>query len=108
MGKMTTTTAPNYRIQLDLPPALYRRLTGEAARRSVTLDQVAQQALERYAEAEATAFDITQTRTWQLCGTLEVAEPDPEYIVKHDEQGHVVTNYAERAGSSWNRSSMKR
>jgi len=108
MGKMTATTAPNYRIQLDLPPALYRRLTGEAARRSVTLDQVAQQALERYAEAETTAFDIIQTQTWQLCGALEVAEPDPEYIVKHDEQGHVVTNYATRAGSSWNRSSMKR
>ena len=95
MGKMTTTAIPNYRIQLDLPPALYRRLTSEASRRSATLDQIVRQVLERYAEAEGTAFDITQTRTWQLCGTLEVAEPDPEYVVRRDEQGNVVTNYAE-------------
>jgi hypothetical protein len=96
MGKMTSTAAQNYRIQLDLPPALYRRLAGEASRRSATLDQVVRQALERYTEAEGVAFDITQTRTWQLCGTLEVAEPDPEYVVRHDEQGAVVTDYAER------------
>jgi len=95
MGTMTATTAGRYRIQLELPPTLYLRLTGEAARRSVSLDQVVQQALERYAESEVTAFDITQTRTWELCGTLKVAEPDPEYVVRHDEQGNVITNYAE-------------
>ncbi len=54
-----------------------------------------QQVLERYAESEAADFDITQTHTWQLCGTLEVAEPEPEYVVGYDEQGQVVTNYAE-------------
>jgi hypothetical protein len=96
MGKMTNTATQNYRIQLDLPPVLYRRLASEASRRSATLDQVVRQALERYAEAEVMTFDITQTRTWQLCGTLEVAEPDPEYVVRHDEQGKVVTDYAER------------
>ena len=95
MGRMTTTAIPNYRIQLDLPPALYRRLASEASRRSATLDQIVRQVLERYAEVETTTFDITQTRTWQLCGALEVAEPDPEYIVRRDEQGDVVTNYAE-------------
>jgi hypothetical protein len=95
MGKMAATMAGNYRIQLDLPPTLYRWLTGEAARRSVPLAQVVQQALERYTESETTVFDITRTRTWELCGTLEVAEPDPEYIVRYDEQGNVITNYAE-------------
>lgn len=97
MEKMTATAPPNYRIQLDLPPALYRRLAGEAARRSISLDQVAKQALERYAESEVIAFDITQTRTWELCGTLTIAEPEPEYVVSHDEQGNAVTNYAEHA-----------
>lgn len=53
------------------------------------------QALERYADAEATAFDITQTRAWELCGALEVAEPAPEYVVGRAEQGDGVTNYSE-------------
>jgi hypothetical protein len=97
MGKMTTATPQNYPVQLDLPPALYRRLAGEASRRSATLDQVVRQVLERYAEAEGMAFDITRTRTWQLRGALEVAEPDPEYIVGRDAQGNEVTNYAEHA-----------
>lgn len=37
----------------------------------------------------------TETRTWELCGTLEVAEPKPEYVVGRDEQGRPITNYAE-------------
>jgi len=42
--------------------------------------------------------DLTQTRTWQLCGAFSVAEPEPEYIVGYDETGAPITNYAERAG----------
>jgi hypothetical protein len=38
-------------------------------------------------------FDITQTSTWQLL--LEIAEPDPKYVVGRDEQGNPITNYAE-------------
>lgn len=106
MGQMTTAAPQSHRIQLDLPPALYRRLANEAARRSATLDQVVRQALERYAEAEGMAFDITQTRTWQLCGTLEVGEPDPEYVTGRDEQGNEITNYAEHVDDSlYNRGS---
>ncbi len=44
---------------------------------------------------EQAAFDITQTRTWELGGSLEVAEPEPEYVVGRDEQGRPITNYAE-------------
>ncbi|MGH2593389.1 MAG: hypothetical protein ACRDGG_07745 [Anaerolineae bacterium] len=50
---------------------------------------------EARAVYEGVAFDITRTQTWQLCGALEIAKPDPEYIVGQDEQGHVITNYAE-------------
>lgn len=95
MRQMTTATPQSYRIQLDLPPALYQRLASEAARRSATLDQVVRQALERHAEAEEMTCDITQTRTWQSCGTLEVAEPDLDHVVGRDDQGKVVTNYAD-------------
>lgn len=95
MGKMTTAAAPNYRVQLDLPPALYRRLTSEATRRSATLDQIVRQALEHYVETEMTVFDITQTRTWELCGALEVAELAPEYVVGRDDHGKAITNYSE-------------
>lgn len=44
---------------------------------------------------QAQRATITQTRTWELRGTLEVAEPEPEYIVGRDEQGRPITNYAE-------------
>jgi len=76
---------------------LYRWFADEAARRSATVDQVVRQALDRFAEAEEASFDIRQTRTWQLCGALEVSEPDPEYVVGCDEQGREITNYAENA-----------
>lgn len=92
MAEITTAAAANYRVQLDLPPALYRRLADEAARRSATLDQIVRQVLEQYASEEMGESDIIQT--WELCGALEVAEPDPEYIIGRDEQGNPVTNYA--------------
>jgi len=50
---------------------------------------------EARAVYESVAFDITQTQTWQLCGTLEITKPDPEYVVGRNEQGQVITNYAE-------------
>jgi hypothetical protein len=50
--------------------------------------------LERYVETESP--EITKTRTWELCGSLEVIEPDPKYIIGQDNQGQVTTNYAER------------
>ena len=47
--------------------------------------------LEQYAQP----FDLTRTRTWQLCGTFTIAEPEPEYIVGSGETGAPITNYAE-------------
>ena len=47
--------------------------------------------LEQYAQP----FDLTRTRTWQLCGTFTIAEPEPEYVVGSDETGAPITNYAE-------------
>jgi len=42
--------------------------------------------------------DITQTRTWELCGSLKIEKPDPRYIVGYDEQGRIITDYAMEAG----------
>ncbi len=47
----------------------------------------------RYSEEEYP--DITQTRTWELCGSLKIAKPDSCYIVGHNEEGRIITNYAE-------------
>lgn len=39
--------------------------------------------------------DITKTRTWELCGSLEIENPDPRYVVAHDLHGRIITDYAE-------------
>ena len=95
MSSTTATLARPQRIQLELPSALYQWLSSETQRRGVILEQLVYLALEHYAASEGITFDIAQTRTWQLSGALEVAEPEPEYISGWDEHGGVVTNYAE-------------
>lgn len=44
-------------------------------------------------------FDLTKTSTWQLCGMLEIGEPDPEYLIGRDDEGRPITNYAEHVDS---------
>jgi hypothetical protein len=95
METALASSTPQIRIQLDLPGALYQWLSREAARRSVTVDQLTYQLLERYAQSEGDGFDITQTQTWQMCGALSVAEPESAYVVGRDAEGHAITNYAE-------------
>lgn len=98
MGRTAGESSGDDRIQLDLSAALYRWLVSEASRRSTPVEQIVRQILEQFVHTAAQRakpdFDITQTRTWQLCGALEVAEPDPEYIAGHDAEGHEVTNYS--------------
>jgi hypothetical protein len=50
-------------------------------------------AIETYIQKDN--FDITKTRTWELCGTFTVANPEQNYIVGADEQGNIITNYGE-------------
>ncbi len=93
----------NCRVQLDLPPGLYRWLSDEALRRSVSVEQIVRLALDQLIETEKKDFDIRQTHTWQLCGALEVSEPDPEYVVGRDASGQEITNYAEHVDDMLNR-----
>lgn len=45
--------------------------------------------------AEDREFNFKHTRMWELCGTLTVAEVEPEFVVGLDSAGQPVTNYAE-------------
>lgn len=78
-------------LEITVSESLYQWLSHEAQRRAQHVSTVVQVALEQYAQQ----FDLTQTRTWELCGTLAVAEPEPEYIVGLDEAGDPTTGYAE-------------
>jgi metal-responsive CopG/Arc/MetJ family transcriptional regulator len=78
-------------LEITISETLYQWLFREAQRRAQDVSNVVQAALEEYVQQ----FDLTHTRTWELCGTLAVAEPDPEYIVDLNETETPITNYAE-------------
>lgn len=91
---MTVQEAPK-QIQITLPEPLYRWLTQEAQRHAQDVSAIVQAALERYAHG----FDLTQTKTGELCGSLVVTEPEPGYVTGMDEEGNPITNYAEHVDS---------
>ena len=97
MTPVATVTAQRHRIQLSVPDSLYQWLFSESKQRGATIDQLLYQALDLYAQTARTSFDMMHTRTWELCGALSVTEETPEYVVAHDENGGVITNYAEHA-----------
>jgi hypothetical protein len=76
-------------ITIKIPDQLMSRL----AQQSSSIQDIVIKALENYIEAESQ--EITKTLTWELCGSLEVSEPDSKYIIGKDSQGQVITNYAE-------------
>ena len=76
-------------IAIEISDELMSRLEQQ----SYPIQEIVIKALENYIETESQ--DITKTLTWELCGSLEVSEPDPKYIIGKDSQGQVITNYAE-------------
>lgn len=87
---MTVQEKPK-QIQITLPDPLYQWLTREAQRHAQDISAIVQVALEHYARG----FDLTQTQTGELCGSLAVTEPEPPYVTGVDEEGNPITNYAE-------------
>lgn len=77
------------RITIEIPDELMSCLEQQSS----PIQDIVIKALENYIETEPQ--ELTKTRTWQLCGSLEVSEPDPKYIIGQDNQGQVITNYAE-------------
>lgn len=78
------------KLTIEIPDELMSQLE----RTGYPVQDIVVKALEHYIQADLPT--ITQTQTWQLCGTFEVSDPAPEYIVGRDEKGQVVTNYAEK------------
>lgn len=76
-------------ITIEIPDQLMSRLK----RQSSPVQEIIIKALESYIETESQ--ELTKTRTWKLCGSLEVSQPDSKYIMGKNNQGQVITNYAE-------------
>lgn len=80
------------RVEITISEPIYQWLYREAQRRAQDMSSIVQAALEDYVEQ----FNLTQTRTWELRGTVTVAEPEPEYVIGTDEAGNDVVAYSER------------
>ena len=77
------------KITIEIPDKLLSRLEQKTS----PVQDLIIKALENYLETES--LEITKTRTWELCGSLEIPNPDPKYIISQDNQGQSITNYAE-------------
>jgi hypothetical protein len=75
-------------IMIEIPDELISQLQQQNS----SVQEIVIKALENYVKSQSS--DITKTRTWELCGSFEIAEPN-KYIIGQDAQGKVVTNYAE-------------
>ena len=76
-------------ITLNIPDRLMNQLQG----RSETIEFLLLKALEDYLQKES--FDIRQTKTWELCGSFVVLNPEPKFIVENG-KSELSTNYSER------------
>lgn len=76
-------------IVIEIPDELISRLKQQSS----PIQEIVIKALETYIKTELQ--EITKTRTWELCGSLEVSEPESKYIIGKDNQNQVITNYAE-------------
>ncbi len=77
-------------IEITISEPLYQWLSREAQHRAQDISALIRTALEQYAQQ----FDLTQTRTWQLCGAFTIAEPKEKYVVDSETESP-TTNYAE-------------
>jgi hypothetical protein len=76
-------------ILIEIPDELISLLQEQ----KFSVQEIVTKAWENYVQTEL--LDITKTRTWELCGSLEIAQSEPKYIIGQDNQSQVVTNYAE-------------
>lgn len=76
-------------ITIEIPDKLMIYLE----QKSYPIQEIVIKALEIYIETKSP--EITKTRTWELCGSLKVSNPDSKYIIGKNNQGQVITNYAE-------------
>lgn len=75
-------------ISLDIPDELMSSLNAQ----NQSLEDIIINALKNYVETEI--IDLTKTKTWKLCGSLEIPNPETEFIID-DQKTEMSTNYAE-------------
>jgi len=76
------------KVTLEIPDQLMNQLQNQ----SDSLQNILLKALEAYLAIEPS--NLIKTKTWELCGSLESPNPDPELIIE-DQQAELSTNYAE-------------
>jgi len=76
------------KVTLEIPDQLMNQLQNQ----SDSLQNILLKALEAYLAIEPS--NLIKTKTWELCGSLEIPNPDPELIIE-DQQAELSTNYAE-------------
>ncbi|MEM9539706.1 MAG: hypothetical protein AAGA60_09355 [Cyanobacteria bacterium P01_E01_bin.42] len=76
-------------LVIEIPDELLNRVekTGD------NIEDIVLAALKDYLTKEK--FDLTQTKTWDLCGKYTVENPESEDIVGTDKEGNIITNYSE-------------
>ena len=77
------------KITLEIPDQLMNLIRNK----SESIESILLKALEDYLAKES--LDITKTKTWELCGSLEIPNPEPEFIVS-EKNAELSTNYAEK------------
>ncbi|MBE9145799.1 hypothetical protein [Planktothrix mougeotii] len=75
------------KITLEIPD----RLMNLIREQSESIESILLKALEDYFSKES--LDITKTKTWELCGSLEIPLPEPQFI--NHQSSELSTNYAE-------------
>jgi len=80
-------------VTVDIPENLMKQLQNK----SDSIQNILIKALEDYLSREAS--DITKTETWELCGSLEIPNPEPEFIASQTET-ECYTNYSEQSDRS--------
>lgn len=76
------------KITLEIPDQIMNQIQDK----SHSIQSILLKALEDYLAKES--LDITKTKTWELCGSLEIPNPEPEFIVSN-QNSEISTNYAE-------------
>ena len=76
------------KVTLEIPDQLMNQLQNQ----SDSLQNILLKALEAYLAKEQS--NLIKTKTWELCGSLEIPNRDPEFIIE-DQKAELSTNYAE-------------
>jgi hypothetical protein len=76
------------KFEVMLPDVVYEWFLRESQLRTQDISSLIRTVLEQYVQQ----YDLTQTRTWQLCGAFTVAKVDLIYLI---DAAKTTTNYAE-------------